>query len=240
MGKTYKDLKKQGKHVFDGPNVKKRKHFAPATKTEKPKKGKGSYDRGNAFDEDEQGYTVKTVIRRSKKNPSMFVAVAGGKIVGKGNNKKQLMSIVSGTIPKLFRGGMPQFIDKSDPDYQHFSKSISDDPYDPGFEEDEESYPGQYKKGETSEAKKRDLDAIRKNRKNKPKSKLGDLKELEDTDKTPLKDRIENALKESTNLSKFIEAIMTSNHAEAHKQLKQAVNSKIQNRIAQEINNPLF
>lgn len=158
MSKTYKDLKKQGKHVFDEPTVKQRKHFAPATKTEKPKKGKGSYDRGNAFDEDE------------------------------------------------------------------------------------ESYSGQYKKGETSEAKKRDLDANRKNRKNNPKSKLGDLKEIEDedTNKIPLKDRIDNALKESTNLHKFIEAIMTDNHAEAHKHLKQAINSKIQNRIAQEIEKPLF
>jgi hypothetical protein len=33
---------------------------------------------------------------------------------------------------------------------------------------------------------------------------------------------------------------MTNNHAEAHKHLKQAVNDKIQNRIAQEIDNPLF
>jgi hypothetical protein len=209
MGKTYKDLKKQGKHVFDGPNVKQRKHFAPGTKTEKPKKGKGSYDRGNAFDEDEQGYTVKTVIRRSKKNPSMFVAVAGGKIVGKGNNKKQLMSIVSGTIPKLFRGGMPQFIDKSDPDYQHFSKSISDDPYDPGFDEDEEKkacWKGYKKKGTKKKGGK----------------------------------TVNNCVKESTNLHKFIEAIMTDNHAEAHKHLKQAINSKIQNRIAQEIEKPLF
>lgn len=47
-------------------------------------------------------------------------------------------------------------------------------------------------------------------------------------------------VKESTDLSKFIEAIMTSDHAEAHKQLKNAINSKIQKRIAQEIDNPLF
>ena len=51
---------------------------------------------------------------------------------------------------------------------------------------------------------------------------------------------VNNCVKESTNLHKFIEAIMTSNHAEAHKQLKDAINSKIQERIAQEIEKPLF
>jgi len=101
MGKTYKNLKKQGQHVFDGPKVKQRKRFAPPTKTEKPKTGKGSYNRGNPIDQDED-------------------------------------------------------------------------------------------------------------------------------------------MKESTNFHKFIEAIMTSNHAEAHKQLKDAINSKIQERIAQEIEKPLF
>jgi hypothetical protein len=51
---------------------------------------------------------------------------------------------------------------------------------------------------------------------------------------------VNNCVEESTNLHKFIEAIMTSNHAEAHKQLKDAINSKIQERIAQEIEKPLF
>jgi hypothetical protein len=125
MGKTYKDLKKQGKHVFDGPKVKQRKHFAPATKTERPKKGKGSYDRGEAFDEDE---------------------------------------------------------------------------------EKKDCWDGYEKKGTKKKGGK----------------------------------TVNNCVKESTNLSKFIEAIMTNNHAEAHKHLKQAVNDKIQNRIAQEIDNPLF
>jgi stalled ribosome alternative rescue factor ArfA len=36
---------------YDAPKVKQRKHFAPATKTEKPKKGKGSYERSKTFDE---------------------------------------------------------------------------------------------------------------------------------------------------------------------------------------------
>lgn len=52
--------------------------------------------------------------------------------------------------------------------------------------------------------------------------------------------RTGKALSESVSISKFIEAIMTKNHAQAHKQLKQAINSKIQKRIAQEIDNPLF
>ncbi len=40
-----KQLKSKGKAEFKGPSVKKREKFAPATKVEKPKKGKGSYDR---------------------------------------------------------------------------------------------------------------------------------------------------------------------------------------------------
>lgn len=125
MGKTYKDLKKQGNHVFEGPEVKQRKHFAPATKTEKPKKGKGSFKRKKGFDEDEQ------------------------------------------------------------------EKNCWD-----GYKKQ-----GTKKKGGKT---------------------------------------VNNCVKESTNLSKFIEAIMTNDYAEAHKSLKQTINSKIQNRIAQEIDNPLF
>jgi hypothetical protein len=133
MGKTYKHLKKQGKHVFDGPEVKQRKHFAPATKTEKPKKGKGSYNRGNAFDEDNEEANQEDEEKKA---------------CWKGYKKQ-----------------------------------------------------GTKKKGGKT---------------------------------------VNNCVKESTTLSKFIEAIMTNNHAEAHKHLKQVINSKIQNRIAQEIDNPLF
>lgn len=46
-----KQMKEKGKATFDGPKVKERKHFAPATKVEKPAKGKGSYDRKKKFDE---------------------------------------------------------------------------------------------------------------------------------------------------------------------------------------------
>jgi hypothetical protein len=46
-----KQMKKTGKATIKGPNVKERKKFAPATKVESPKKGKGSYDRKETFGE---------------------------------------------------------------------------------------------------------------------------------------------------------------------------------------------
>ena len=46
-----KQMKKTGKAVIKGPEVKERKKFAPATKVEKSKKGKGSYNRKETFDE---------------------------------------------------------------------------------------------------------------------------------------------------------------------------------------------
>jgi hypothetical protein len=49
-----KQMRKTGKATIKGPEVKERKRFAPATKVEKPKKGKGSYNRKNA-EEDEEG-----------------------------------------------------------------------------------------------------------------------------------------------------------------------------------------
>lgn len=45
MGKTFKDMKQDGKVTLDGPKVKDRKPFAPGTQKHKAKKGKGSYDR---------------------------------------------------------------------------------------------------------------------------------------------------------------------------------------------------
>lgn len=53
--KISKEIKKNGKAVFDGPNVKERKKFAPKTKVETPKKGKGSkVSKNETFDEDEE------------------------------------------------------------------------------------------------------------------------------------------------------------------------------------------
>jgi len=46
-----KQMKKTGKAIIKGPQVKERKKFAPATKVEDPKKGKGSYNRKETFDE---------------------------------------------------------------------------------------------------------------------------------------------------------------------------------------------
>lgn len=47
-------------------------------------------------------------------------------------------------------------------------------------------------------------------------------------------------LQESASVIKFIEAIMTKNHAEAHSHLKNMINQKIQQKISQEIEKPLF
>ena len=52
-------FKSKGKAEFKGPVVKDRKKFAPATKTESPKKGAGSYNRRNMKDEDEESYSAK-------------------------------------------------------------------------------------------------------------------------------------------------------------------------------------
>lgn len=149
MPKITQEINKNGKAAFtkkvNSPTDKGRGVMPPPSKAHKKGKGKGSYDRKNAFEEDEQLPDPPSEI----------------------------------------------YVDK-----EHLKK----------------------KKGKTS--------------------KFKDFRK--DKDETPLKDRIDNALKESTNLHKFIEAIMTNNHAQAHKQLKQAVNSKIQKRIAQEIDNPLF
>jgi hypothetical protein len=65
-----KQMKKSGKVTFKGPNVKDRKKFAPATKVETPKKGKGSYNRKNKNDEDEEskscwkGYVKKGMKKK--------------------------------------------------------------------------------------------------------------------------------------------------------------------------------
>jgi hypothetical protein len=47
-------------------------------------------------------------------------------------------------------------------------------------------------------------------------------------------------IQESASIIKFIEAIMTNNHAEAHAYLKNTINQKIQQQISKEIEKPLF
>jgi hypothetical protein len=152
MGKTFKDMKKDGKVTLDGPKVKDRKPFAPGTQKHKAKKGKGSYDR---------------------KPP----------------------------------------------------------------EEDAE-----FKKGETSEAKKDSLRRMREENKNKREENKG--KELHHGQKMEMKGGLQKKLKEifgeSASIVKFIEAIMTEDHAKAHKYLKDTINKKIQEKISQEIEKPLF
>jgi hypothetical protein len=67
MGKVSTDIDKSGKHTFKGPKVKERKHFAPPTKVEKPKKGKGSYNRKNN-DEDEEEPRKKGEFAKGEKS----------------------------------------------------------------------------------------------------------------------------------------------------------------------------
>jgi hypothetical protein len=92
MGKTYKDMQKTGKHVFDGPKVKDRKRFAPATKVEKPKKGKGSFERNKkGFKEEEEQCWDGYKKQGTKKK--------GGKTV---NNciKESIVKFVDATLDK--------------------------------------------------------------------------------------------------------------------------------------------
>jgi hypothetical protein len=55
--------------------------------------------------------------------------------------------------------------------------------------------------------------------------------------KKPAKDTIR---KESTDIVNFIEAIMLKNYASANKYIKQAVESRLQEKIEQELQTPLF
>jgi stalled ribosome alternative rescue factor ArfA len=72
--KVSKELDKTGKFAFDGPKVKDRKKFAPATKAEKPKKGKGSFVRNKKSEEDEEEKDDKKESSvASKKNKKRFV-----------------------------------------------------------------------------------------------------------------------------------------------------------------------
>jgi stalled ribosome alternative rescue factor ArfA len=74
-----KQLKKSGKATIKGPKVKERKKFAPATKTESPKKGKGSYNRKETLNEDEEskscwkGYKKKGMKKKGDKMVSNCV-----------------------------------------------------------------------------------------------------------------------------------------------------------------------
>jgi hypothetical protein len=62
MSKKFRDLKKNGKVTIKAPKVKERKKFAPATKVEKPKKGKGSYARKKNGEMDDAKLTESSEI----------------------------------------------------------------------------------------------------------------------------------------------------------------------------------
>ena len=159
-----KAMKKgNGKATFKGPEVKERKRFAPATKVEKPKKGKGSYNRRNR-DEDEQGLGEVPLKREPTRHEKIGIDL----------RKK------SHTKPSI--------------DYS--------------------------KLGEVPLRKEAP-----------PKTRIRQM----DDDM-----RKRKAMKENTNIIKFIDSILTKNYADADKYIKQAVECKLQDKIKQELSTPLF
>jgi hypothetical protein len=83
--------------------------------------------------------------------------------------------------------------------------------------------------------KKADLRRMREENKGK---KLPPPQKMEM--KGGLQKKLKETLGESASIIKFIEAIMTEDHAKAHKYLKDTINRKIQEKISQEIEKPLF
>jgi len=53
-------------------------------------------------------------------------------------------------------------------------------------------------------------------------------------------DRKKETFDESTNISNFIEAVLTKKYSEANKYLKQAVEAKMAEKIKAQLNTPLF
>ena len=51
---------------------------------------------------------------------------------------------------------------------------------------------------------------------------------------------VNNCVKESNDISKFIEAVLLKNYAEANKRLKDVVETKLAEKIKSELNTPLF
>ena len=185
MGKTFKDMKKEGKVTLDGPKVKDRKAFAPSTQKHEAKKGKGSYNRKKPREEDAEEMNTDEVDKK---------------------------------VEELAKRSKPKYPFKKGEELAKRSKP---------------KYP--FKKGEKSEAKKADLERMSEENKNK---KLSPPKQnkLEGG----LQKRLKKELNESASIIKFIEAIMTEDHAKAHKYLKDTINKKIQEKISQEIEKPLF
>ena len=204
MGKTFKDMKKEGKVTLDGPKVKDRIPFAPATQRHKAGKGKGSYNRKN-------------------KPPT---AVEEAEEMNTDEVDKKVEELTKRSKPKYPFKKVEELVKRSKPKY----------PFKKGEELAKRSKPKYpFKKGEKSEAKKADLERMREENKNK---KLSPPKQnkLEGG----LQKRLKKELNESASIIKFIEAIMTEDHAKAHKYLKDTINKKIQEKISQEIEKPLF
>jgi hypothetical protein len=157
-----KQMKQTGKAIIKGPQVKERKKFAPATKVEDPKKGKGSYKRKETFDEEEQ---MTVPLRRE---PTRHEKI-GSDLRKKSHRKPSIDHSKLGEVP-LKRYAPP---------------------------------------------------------KNRIQQMDNDMKKRK-------------TMGENTDISKFIECILTKNYVSANKYIKQAVESKIQVKIEQELSTPLF
>jgi stalled ribosome alternative rescue factor ArfA len=115
MSKKFKDLKKDGKVTINAPKVKERKKFAPATKVEKPKKGKGSYERKKTAEEDEEkkacwkGYKKQGMKKKGDKKVNNCVKESSeiykfvGCILGEDHAaaQKHLTNIINNKLEKL-------------------------------------------------------------------------------------------------------------------------------------------
>jgi len=98
MNKKFKDLKKDGKVTIKAPKVKERKRFAPATKVEKPKKGKGSYARKKDADMDNEEKTGKKCVKESSEIFKFVECILGE---NHANAQKHLSNIINNKLQKL-------------------------------------------------------------------------------------------------------------------------------------------
>lgn len=157
-----KQVSKDGKATFKGPNVKERKHFAPATKVEPS--GKNYNRKKKGFDEDEEGLGTVPLKREQSRHEKI-----GSELKNKGQGKPKIDYSKLGEVPL-----------------------------------------------------KRDTP---------PKNKLQKMDDEMKKRKT---------VKENNSISKFVDCILTSKFASANKYLKQVVDKKIADKIASELNTPLF
>jgi hypothetical protein len=199
MSKLTKQLKDSGEFTFKGPQVKERKKFAPATKVENPKKGKGSYKRKDDDEEDEQG--IGEVPMKRKPTPHEEIGINLRK---KSHTKPSIDYSKLGTVPLRREKPPLNRIQKMDRDLKKRNRNPEED-----NQEKKSCWKGYKKKGMKTKGGK----------------------------------RVNNCVKENVsqdNIVNFIDSILSKNYASANKYIKQAVESKIQTKIEQELSTPLF